>query len=351
MSSREALFEYIAQAGLFFLFVNILYAAAHHINPLPEYSNHPEILEEYLPFLWRVELIFYALPCIVAVVLDGSIGGLFLITFFEYIVFLPLIFEFFRPYAISQAAIMLGANTFFLLIFKLITRKTKISRTVHRDVGFLQTIKTRGFKPYKIPLELEEFYETVRNKYIKYFPKEKALRTLILHDTGHRINVEEEEEYFEKYGRWSFDDARGILESFVYNCIGDVEDVVLAIEKILGCMRKYLKYKHHFKFNYYFPMEIFDHGEGTCVDWTIFFIACLKILGLRAAFGTFKNNKGKYHAMALVKINDIGYSHYYYKDISEEMRGKWIIIDPQLPLNEQSSQWVEQWNLVEAYPL
>jgi len=96
-------------------------------------------------------------------------------------------------------------------------------------------------------------------------------------------------------------------------------------------------------------MEIFDHGEGTCVDWTIFFIACLKILGVKAAFGTFKNEKGEYHAMALVGISDIGYPHYYYRDLSDEMRGKWIIIDPQLPLSKQSFQWIKQWELMEAY--
>jgi len=48
---------------LFFLFVNIFYAVAHHINPLPDYSNHPKILEEFLPTLWRIELIFYVIPC------------------------------------------------------------------------------------------------------------------------------------------------------------------------------------------------------------------------------------------------------------------------------------------------
>ena len=115
-------------------------------------------------------------------------------------------------------------------------------------------------------------------------------------------------------------------------------------------MGGHLNYKHHFKFNYYFPMEIFDHGEGTCVDWTIFFIACLKILGIKAAFGIFKNDKDEYHAMALVRISDIGYPHYY-RDLSDEMRGKWIIIDPQLPLNKQKSQWIEQWKLVKAYPI
>jgi len=336
-------------AGLFFLFVNIFYAAAHHINPLPDYSNHPKILEEYLPILWRIELIFYAIPCIVVIILDGSIGGLFLITLFEYIVLLPLILEFSKPYATNLAVLMFGANTFFLLIFKWLTGKIKINYSVRLGKSFIHTFWDRYFKVYKIPLELEEFYETVRNKYIKYFSKGKALRTLILHDTGHSINVEEENEYFEKYGRWSFDDARKILEGFVYNCIGDAEDVVSRIERILECMGRYLEYRHHFKFNYYFPMEIFDHGEGTCVDWTIFFIACLKILGVKAAFGTFKNEKGEYHAMALVGISDIGYPHYYYRDLSDEMRGKWIIIDPQLPLSKQSSQWIKQWELMEAY--
>ena len=82
--------------------------------------------------------------------------------------------------------------------------------------------------------------------------------------------------------------------------------------------------------------------------------ALLEAVGIDTAIGLFKNKKGEYHAMILVHLEDLeGYDYWYYSDLTDKdlEEGRWIIIEPQTTIENQSDEWIKQWRLLVAAPL
>jgi hypothetical protein len=87
---------------------------------------------------------------------------------------------------------------------------------------------------------------------------------------------------------------------------------------------------------------------------TILAATLFEAVGIDSAIGLFKNDYNQYHAMVLIHLEDLGsYGYWYYSDLVSYglESGKWIEIEPQLPIQHQNDDWLEQWDIIAAAPL
>ena len=62
----------------------------------------------------------------------------------------------------------------------------------------------------------------------------------------------------------------------------------------------------------------------------------------------------EYHAAILVHLESLGsYGNWYYSDLTRMglSEGKWIIIEPQLTIEQQHDYWDADWDLDEVAPV
>lgn len=98
------------------------------------------------------------------------------------------------------------------------------------------------------------------------------------------------------------------------------------------------------------PVETLSFKSGDCDDFSILAATLFECENIESAIGFFRNDDGDYHAMVLVRLDNLaGYSGFYYyddlthRDLSE---GRWIKIEPQSPIESQGeSTWMAQWVL------
>ena len=63
----------------------------------------------------------------------------------------------------------------------------------------------------------------------------------------------------------------------------------------------------------WFPSETLAFRSGDCTSFSILAASMFEAVGIKSAIGFFRNNRGEYHAMVLVHLNDLGsYNYYYY---------------------------------------
>ena len=127
---------------------------------------------------------------------------------------------------------------------------------------------------------------------------------------------------------------------------------VAKIDKTLSFIHSHVTYSSRLLDHMWFPSETLTYESGDCTSFSILAASIFEANGVTSAIGFFKNDKGEYHAMVLVHLDDLGsYSYSSYDDLTSYnlKQGKWIIIEPQqTSLSEYSSTWVSQWHLVAA---
>jgi hypothetical protein len=126
------------------------------------------------------------------------------------------------------------------------------------------------------------------------------------------------------------------------------------IHKILDFIYAHISYEKEIDDVFLAPVETLGFKSGDCDDFSILAAAFFEVTGIDAAVGFFENNEGEQHAMVLVHLEDLtGYNYLYFSDLTGKglEPGKWIIIEPQSPIEFQSGSWIQQWNLLVAAPI
>jgi len=178
---------------------------------------------------------------------------------------------------------------------------------------------------------------------------------LALHDLGLVYWPEIEDTYHEDVGEYSYDAASvKLVEVASLIKVDDSDPPTERIRKILDFIHWNLKYEPEVDDFFHAPVETLALKSGDCDDFTILASALFEYAGIDSAVGLFSNENGEYHAMVLVRLDDLeGYAYFYYESLTgiglEE--GRWIIIEPQSTIDRQSDKWIEQWNLLAAAPL
>ena len=162
-----------------------------------------------------------------------------------------------------------------------------------------------------------------------------------------------------KYIEDDYYDIRGTyLHNDAYNIIADIIEFIGIyksdsntdrIEKILNFIYDNIEYSEDINDEFLFPVEVLTYRSGDCDDFSILAAALFKAVGLDSAIGFFVNEEEQYHAMALIHLEDLGeYDYYYFSDLTHLGldEGRWIIIEPQLTVENQDSEWIKQWNVI-----
>jgi len=165
-----------------------------------------------------------------------------------------------------------------------------------------------------------------------------------------------ETDYEELAGENSYVTAWYQLQN-VAACIGyEYSDSSLVkIEKILDFLSENIHYETEINDVFLAPVETLGFKSGDCDDYSILAAALFEYAGIESAVGFFKNNDNQYHAMALVRLDDLGgLRHWFYNDMTFYglPEGKWIKIEPQRTINGQGDdEWMGQWNILVAKEL
>jgi archaellum component FlaC len=157
-----------------------------------------------------------------------------------------------------------------------------------------------------------------------------------------------EDTYYNRAGEHSYTTAKNSLDE-VLNVIGIqvTDSSTQKIEKILEFITAHVHYEHDFNNAYLAPMETLGFRSGDCDDFAILGAALFEAVGIDSAVGLFSGDDG-YHAMVLVHLDNISpHGNYFYSDLTSYglQSGKWIIIEPQTTIENQLTDWVNQWTI------
>ena len=211
----------------------------------------------------------------------------------------------------------------------------------------------------KIGNSLTSFYDYLRHE--KGFSGDASYRAtdedraqfavnLALHDLKRFSWPSIEDEYYDKIGIHSYDAAWDTLQKAL-NTTGIEEDdsMIEEIEKILAFLNDYLEYEIEFNNIFRAPVETLSMRHGDCEDYTILASAFFEAVEIDSAIAFFKNVEGEYHAMVLIRVEDLGeHGFWYFDDLTHLglQEGRWIIIEPQYTIEHQEyDEWMSQWSL------
>jgi hypothetical protein len=212
---------------------------------------------------------------------------------------------------------------------------------------------------FQIGNSLTSFYEVLRHEYgldggtgahATYKELDFAAK-MISHDLGNEIWPILSEEYYDKIGNYSYIQAKNILDKAVSLCeINDSDERCEKLDKILRFISKNISYEHEINDISRAPVETLNLASGDCEDYSILAVALCEAAGLDAALASFTDQENQGHVMILVYMDDLGPGRWftYYKDLHELglKKGKWIIIEPQAPIDYQpDAEWLSQWDI------
>ena len=125
------------------------------------------------------------------------------------------------------------------------------------------------------------------------------------------------------------------------------------VEKILSFTSSNIQYQDDLNDEFLFPSETLTYKTGDCDDFSILTAALFEYKDIESAIGFFDSAYYDYaHCMVLVQLNDvIGFDYYYYDDLTEYglSPGRWIMIEPQSSISDQSDRsWFEKWEIYAA---
>ena len=156
--------------------------------------------------------------------------------------------------------------------------------------------------------------------------------------------------YYEFYGSHSYDDALSTLQ-FVLEFIGvsGAEASANRMAKILEFLDEFVEYQPDMVDKYFAPVETLAYGSGDCDDYAILTAALFEVAGIDAAVGFFTDEaEVRGHAMTLVHMDDLdGNGFWYFSDLTDMglTSGRWIVIEPRLLIDQQSSECISDWRL------
>jgi transglutaminase-like putative cysteine protease len=178
---------------------------------------------------------------------------------------------------------------------------------------------------------------------------------LALHDLRILYWPRIEDDYYEDVGEYSYDTARAKIDEIIILLdIGTYDTSVDIIEKVLTFINSYIHYESEANDVFHAPVETLGFKSGDCDDFTILAAALFEDLGIESAIRFYYNEDIGYHAMVLVHLENLGdYGYWYFSDLTHRglEEGRWITIEPQLTIEYQDSDWIEQWDLLVASPL
>jgi hypothetical protein len=161
--------------------------------------------------------------------------------------------------------------------------------------------------------------------------------------------------YSDVVGEYSYETAKGIIDEII-DLIGTraTDSDTVKIYKILAFIAKYITYEYDVNDIFSAPVETLGFRSGDCDDFTILAATLLEAVGIDTAVGLFVNDANEYHAMVLTHLEALeGYGYWYFSDLTSLglTAGRWIIIEGQIPLADQDSDWISQWSLFAVAPL
>jgi len=214
-------------------------------------------------------------------------------------------------------------------------------------------------KDFQIGNSLTSFYDVLRHEYgldggtgTNAAKKELDFAVkLISHDLGNEVWKKLEDEYYRKIGNHSYIQANQILSKAVDLCeINDSDLEYEKLDKVLQFISKNISYEYELNDISRAPVETLHLRSGDCEDYSSLTVAICRAVGINAALGSFKNEENEGHVMIVLYLDNLGpgREYTYYNELHELglKKGKWIIIEPQAPLDYQpDSEWFSQWNI------
>jgi len=178
---------------------------------------------------------------------------------------------------------------------------------------------------------------------------------LAMHDLRRIYWPNIEEDYVEDVGEYSYDTAREKIDEIIELVGVSYYDTPIGrIRKTLDFIYQYIHYESEVNDIFLALVETLGYKSGDCDDFSVLAAALLEDLEIDSAIGFFRNDQNQYHAMVLVYLEDLGdYRCWYFSDLTDKglKEGTWIIIEPQLTIDYQDSDWIQQWDLLVAAPL
>lgn len=172
---------------------------------------------------------------------------------------------------------------------------------------------------------------------------------LALHNLAEIYWPSIEASYSDVVGEYSYETAKRIIDDVVGLIgTGGSDSSTVKIYKILAFIAKYITYEYDVNDIFSAPVETLGFRSGDCDDFTILAATLLEAVGIESAIGLFVNDDEEYHAMVLVHLEALeGYGYWYYSDLTSLglEAGRWIIIEGQIPLADQDSDWISQWSV------
>ena len=178
---------------------------------------------------------------------------------------------------------------------------------------------------------------------------------LALHDLAEIYWPSVEDEYYDVVGEYSYNTARDKVDE-VIDLVGlELSDTkTRRIDKILEFIEKYITYEYDVNDIFSAPVETLGFRSGDCDDFTTLAATLFEVAGIDTAIGLFVNEYDEYHAMVLIHLETlVGYDYWYFPDLTDMglTAGSWIIIEAQITLDEQDSDWISEWYLIAAAAL
>ena len=164
-----------------------------------------------------------------------------------------------------------------------------------------------------------------------------------------------ENEYYNDVGEYSYDTARQKIDEILNLLnIKNYHTSTEKIRRVLDFIYSHIHYESEVNDIFLAPVETLGFKSGDCDDFTILAATLFEALEIQSAIGLFKNDYNQYHAMVLIHLEDLGnYDYWYYSDLTSYglESGRWIEIEPQLPIQHQNDDRLKQWNIIAAAPL
>jgi len=199
-----------------------------------------------------------------------------------------------------------------------------------------------------------DYYETLREEVSPQSPSNENgvlfCAELVKHDLGETYWPTLDSTYYAATGGHAYLEASNELDE-ILDMIGasGSKDPVENIGLILAFINERITYSPDMVNRYFAPVETLAYGSGDCDDYAILAAALFERVGVDSAIAFFANDEGEGHAMNLVHLDDLDdYGYYYYTDLTGKGldSGRWIIIEPQAPIDDQyDPEWLEQWDL------
>ena len=207
---------------------------------------------------------------------------------------------------------------------------------------------------------LESYFDYLRKEKVPsawptYQRKADFGAKLALHGLGVNCWPSLEDAYYHVARERSYKSAKERINS-VIDAIGvtTYDSPTEKIRKILDFISDHIAYEEEIEEVFLAPAETLAFRSGDCDDFSVLASCLFEALGIDAAFGIFRNSNDKYHCMVLVHLDELeGNNYLSFSDLARYGldEGRWIVIEPQDPLDRQDLEWIGQWTLLVAAPL